>query len=270
MSAFCIVTPTLNAGALLDETARSVVRSLSPGDRYIIIDGGSTDGSLDTVRAWAPSTVDFLRDSGLGMYDAIATGFSHGNEPLMAWINASDLYLGGALDWVRSEFTRTRADLLHFDDYYIDAARRVICRSAGSVGDVTTAMNAGWTPLQDGCFWTRDLYHRCGGLTGEWKLAGDFGFFLRAFRAGRAVHGRGVVSAFRQHEGQLSRSQSRAYNDERQKILTLARAKEPESGGTRIMRAATRVSLSVRARLRLNRIRSRVAGADAQLLCAAL
>jgi len=245
MKSFRIVTPTLNAGWMLEETARSVLASLSPNDRYIIVDGGSTDGSVEALRKWVPSNVEFRRDSGGGIYDAISTGFRDCDEPLMAWINASDIYLAGSLDWVRAEFERTQAQLLHFDDLYIDNNSKVICRSRGTVKHTRTSVLDGWTPLQDGCFWTHALYCAIGGVNDRWKIAGDFDFFLRAFQRGGTAYGRGVVSAFRQHEGQLSRAKSKEYSEECRMILQLYGENEMTPFMCRIIR---RMLLSVQYR----------------------
>ena len=270
MPAFCIVTPTLNAGHLLDETARSVIRCLRTTDRYIIVDGGSTDGSIESVKAWAPPNVTFTRDRGGGMYDAIAKGFENCQEPLMAWLNASDIYLEGALDWVRAEFNRTNVDLLHFDDLYIDTNSRVISRSVGTVKNIRSAMIAGWTPLQDGCFWRSDLYRACGGISTHWKLAGDFDFFSRAFGTGSSAYGRGVVSAFRRHEGQLSRTSNNAYENELQQIRKLLRTPENMETPAIFSHLLMRLSLSFRYRCRLMRMRTQYATKDARTIGAFL
>lgn len=212
---FAIVTPTLNSGALLRETVESVLACLGPQDRYAIVDGGSADGSVESLRASLPSNVAVLRDGGGGMYDAIACGFAQTPGEFMGWINASDVLLRGALDVVRTAFDETGAELVHFDDLVIDDRGVVLRRSGGSVRDPTGAMRlVGWTPLQDGCFWTRGLYERCGGIDPSLRLAGDFDFFLRAFHAGRTAHVPGVVSAFRLHEGQLSRQRTSEYRIE--------------------------------------------------------
>jgi len=270
MLAFCIVTPTLNAGHLLDETARSVIRCLRTTDRYIIVDGGSTDGSIEAVKAWAPPNVYFTKDRGGGMYDAIAKGFENCQEPLMAWLNASDIYLDGALDWVRAEFNRTNADLLHFDDLYADTNSRVICRSVGTLKNIHSAMMAGWTPLQDGCFWRSHLYTACGGISTHWKLAGDFDFFCRAFATGSSAYGRGVVSAFRKHEGQLSRSRTNSYANERQQIIKLLQTQANMETSAKFSQLLMRISLSFRYRCQLMRKRTPYVNNDARTIGAFL
>lgn len=265
MLAFCVVTPTLNAGHLLEATARSVVRCLGPKDRYIIVDGGSTDGSVDAVRMWAPPNVHFARDHGGGMYDAIATGFEGCQEPLMAWLNASDLYLDGALDWVRAEFERTGADILHFDDLHVDASGRVVRRSRGTVPHLARALRVGWSPLQDGCMWRASLYGECGGISANWKLAGDFDFFYRAMTIGKLAYGNGVVSAFRQHDGQLSRSA--AYSREKKVILNTYRSNGAMSTGRLgIFDVMARATLSIRYRSGMMQLRTPYVGMDANSL----
>lgn len=270
MQSFCIVTPTLNAGHLLEETARSVIRCLRTTDRYIIVDGGSTDGSIDSIMAWAPPNVHFTRDRGGGMYDAIAKGFENCQEPLMAWLNASDIYLDGALDWVRSEFNRTNADLLHFDDLYADTNCRVISRSVGTLKNIHSAMAAGWTPLQDGCFWRNHLYKACGGISTHWKLAGDFDFFCRAFAAGSNAYGQGVVSVFRKHDGQLSRYRTREYSNERQQIMKQLRIRENIATSAKFSGLLTRFLLSFRYRCGIMSKRTPHVNVDARTMGAFL
>lgn len=246
---FALVTPTLNAGELLRETVDSVVACLGPDDRYAIVDGGSTDGSVERVAASLPTNACLMRDGGGGMYDAIACGFAAIGGELMGWLNASDVLLRGALDVVRRAFAETGAELVHFDDLVIDAGGLVQRRTSGSVPDPEEAMRTiGWTPLQDGCFWTRELYERCGGIDRSWKLAGDFDFFLRAFHAGRTAHVPGVVSAFRLHEGQLSHTRRRGYRDENRGVRQRFASEHPALRAGPLTALRRRVELTWRAR----------------------
>ncbi|MBX3354361.1 MAG: glycosyltransferase [Phycisphaeraceae bacterium] len=246
---FAIVTPTLNSGTFLRDTVHSVLATLGPEDTYTIVDGGSTDGSVDALRASLPPRVQVLRDSGGGMYEAIAQGFAATPGSVMAWINASDVLLRGALERVREAFRASNAELLYFDDLAMNEEGVIQQRTIGTVQAPLRAMRAvGWTPLQDACFWTRELYERCGGVNREMRLAGDFDFFLRAFHAGRAHYMPGIVSAFRHHAGQLSRARSGAYRDE----VRLARQRFDRAQGLSPIGALThlrlRAALSFRAR----------------------
>lgn len=246
---FAIVTPTLNAGGLLRETVDSVLACLGSDDRYTIVDGGSTDGSVEELRRTLPPQVGITQDRGGGMYDAIACGFACTEGEVMGWINASDLLLGGALEVVRSAFASTGADLVHFDDLVVDEEGMIQGRSRGAMRDPAQAMRTvGWTPLQDGCFWTRALYDRVGGVDAQWRVAGDFDFFLRAFHGGRAAFVPGVVSAFRLHAGQLSLGRRSDYRRESAEARRRFIAAHPELRDSMVTRLRRRAALSWRAR----------------------
>jgi len=258
---FVIVTPTLNSGIMLDETSRSVVENLKEGDEYIIVDGGSTDGSIERAQKILPKSVRFLRDSGGGMYDAIATGFEQSDKPIMAWLNASDIYLQNALNHVRDAFTRTNAELLYFDNLYISEKSQVIQRSRGNVWNVMASIRAGWTPLQDACFWTRDAYNRCGKISCKYKHAGDYDFFLRVFQKSEVRYIPEIVSCFRWHSGQLS-SEISKYRAEKK----LIRKHECNSKINFVELGIARIGLTIRAKTKNSQIKSNLFGLDARYL----
>jgi GT2 family glycosyltransferase len=75
---------------------------------------------------------------------------------------------------------------------------------------------AGWTPLQDACYWRRSIYNRIGGINPALRYAGDYDFFLRASLLGKCVYAPKIYSAFRRHENQKSISTSDHYERERE------------------------------------------------------
>ena len=105
------------------------------------------------------------------------------------------------------------------DDFYIDEQSRVIRFSRGFVNDLAASMlYGGWTPLQDACFWTREIYNRVGGIDPKLHLAADYDLFLRMARTGRVRHVPLAFSAFRRHSGQKSVSGANAYASEREQV----------------------------------------------------
>jgi hypothetical protein len=113
--------------------------------------------------------------------------------------------------------------LIFGDDFYVDENDRVIFFSRGYVRDLRAAMlYGGWTPLQDACFWRRDLYQRAGGIDPGLHHAADYDLFLRMAGLGRAQYVPCAFSAFRRHAGQKSIASSRDYQVERR----LARERE--------------------------------------------
>jgi glycosyltransferase involved in cell wall biosynthesis len=201
----------------LARTIESTLRNLAPGDEYFIIDGGSTDGSVDVIRSYESRLTGWVSERDRGYAHALSKGFARARGDILCWINASDLLLGGALEAARAQLARTQAEMIFGDDFYIDEQDRVVSYSRGHVADLRASMlYGGWTPLQDACFWTRRLYESVGGIDDNLGFAADYDLFLRMSGAGRVAYVPTAFSAFRRHEGQKSIAGSRRYREERE------------------------------------------------------
>ena len=217
MKTFSIVTPNFNMARFLPETIESVLANMQPGDQYFVVDGGSTDGSIDVIKRYESRLTGWVSEPDNGYADALAKGFRQCTGEFMCWINCGDLLLNGALNEARETLTQKGADLIFGDDVYIDENSRVICRSNGKVGSLEKMMLfGGWTPLQDACYWRRILYDRIGGIDSSLKYAADYDYFLRASWGGKCIYVQKVFSAFRRHADQKSISGVADYQRERE------------------------------------------------------
>lgn len=236
--------------AYLEDTIKSVLLNLREGDEYFIIDGGSTDGSLDIVRRYEDRITGWISEKDRGYADALGKGFERAGGDILCWINVGDVYLSGAFDAARTSLAGD-IDLIFGDDFYIAEDNRVLTYSRGWVPDLRMAMLYGsWTPLQDACFWRRELYGRIGGIDRTLQYAADYDLFLRMALAGRAKYIPKAFSAFRRHGGQKSISGAMAYHQERFSV----RARELDASGVpwaskMFHSAINRVAMSSRARL---------------------
>lgn len=207
-------------GKYLSETIESVLRNLRPGDEYFVIDGSSDDESMDVIRAYEKQLTGWVSEPDEGYAHAIAKGLSRGHGDLQCWINSGDLILDGALDFVRSYFTRSDAKFIFGDDYYIDENSRVIFRSHGGMRSLKNMMLfGGSTPLQDACYWRRSLYEKVGGIDPAYRYAADFELFLKFAMQDEGEYVPTAFSAFRQHEGQMSRSGVAQYEQEKKMAM---------------------------------------------------
>lgn len=214
---FSIVTPNYNMARYLPETIESVLANLEPGDEYFIIDGGSTDGSVDVIKQYAPRLTGWVSEKDKGYAEALVKGFQRCTGEFLCWINSGDLHLRGTLQAARRSLTETGADLIWGDDVHVDESNKIIVHGRARVHSLKNMMlYGGWTPLQDACYWRRDLYERMGGLDPNLRFAADYDFFLRASCYGKCVYVPQIFSAFRRHENQKSISGSAAYEMERQ------------------------------------------------------
>lgn len=210
-----VVTACLNMASYLAPTIEATLANLGPDDEYFIVDGGSSDGSVDVIRRYADRLTGWISEPDTGYADALGKGFARAGGDVLCWINAGDLLLPGSFDVVRAEFRRP-VDLVFGDDFYIDEGGRVISFSRGWIADLRSAMLfGGWTPLQDACFWRRSLYEAVGGIDRGLRYAADYDLFLRMSGRGRCEYLPVAFSAFRQHQGQKSISGSARYRAER-------------------------------------------------------
>jgi glycosyltransferase involved in cell wall biosynthesis len=227
---FTVVTPNYNMGGYLADTVESVLCNLRPGDEYFIVDGGSTDDSVNIIRKYESLITDWVSERDAGYADALAKGFRRAGGHYLCWVNSGDILLEGALDKARMALQQSGADLIFGDDLLIDEDGRVMQVTNGHAADLRKMMlYAGWTPLQESCFWTRALYENVGGVDPEVRYAADYDFFLRMSLAGTCHYLPAVFGAFRRHEGQLSVARTALYKAEREKCRARELADLPSS-----------------------------------------
>lgn len=100
-----IVTPSLNQANFLEQAIRSVLSQEYPSLEYIIIDGGSTDGSVEIIRKYEAQLAYWVSEPDNGSYHAINKGFSISTGEIMAWLNSDDMYFPWALKTVAGIMT---------------------------------------------------------------------------------------------------------------------------------------------------------------------
>lgn len=213
---FSVITPNYNMGSYLVETIESVLANLRPGDEYFIIDGGSTDDSVEIIRSYEHRLTGWVSEKDRSYADALAKGFVRSTNEYQCWINCGDLLLSGALDEARARLDAIGADMIFGDDLYIDEKGRVLQVSNGHADDLAAMMlYGGWTPLQDACYWRSSLYEKIGGINPLLRYAADYDLFLRMSLNGNCRYVPCVFSAFRRHGGQTSHAFAESYQEER-------------------------------------------------------
>ena len=244
-----VVTPSYNMGPYMEDTITSVICNLRVGDEYFVVDGGSTDGTVDIIRRYEHRLTGWVSEPDRGYAEAIGKGFDRATGDILCWINCSDLYLAGALDMARGLLT-DQTDLIFGDNFYLDEHNRVLGFSKGWVPNLGSAMlYGGWTPLQEACFWRRNLYERIGGIDRSLQYAADYDLFLRMSTIGRVAYAPFAFSGFRLHQGQKSISGMLGYQTERWQCRDRELQGQTEPRSIHLLkRALFRLMMSLRAR----------------------
>ena len=205
-----LVTPVLDGVAHIAETIESVLRQEYAGLEYVVVDGGSTDGTVDIVRAYAART-DFpqriarvVSEPDRGMYDAVAKGFDGAGGEVLGYLNADDLLEPGGLLGVGREFAADPGvqAIFHEDTVLVNGWKYPNVRQPRRV--TTGDLLRGHILFQDGVYFRKSLYQAAGGVRRDLRLAGDYDLWLRMSSLARFVRRDRHVSCFRVRAGQLS------------------------------------------------------------------
>lgn len=206
-----VVTPSFNQAEFLERTLRSVLDQGYPNLEYIVIDGGSTDGSVDVIRRYADRLTYWVSEKDSGQSQAINKGLMRATGDWLAWQNSDDVFFQGAFSELAERATRApRAGLIIGDMTMIDAHDRVL-RDIKYVRPTYKAMLAeGMVLTNQAAFWRRDLHKQLGYLREDLHFGFDFEWFLRILQSGvRAEHVRGMWGGLRMHdETKTARNQS--------------------------------------------------------------
>ncbi len=204
MAKITVVTPSYNQAKYLDETLRSVLSQRDQIHEFFVLDGGSTDGSVDIIRRYAErGGIDYWHSQkDKGQSDAIHQGFTRATGDYLAWLNSDDLFMPNALARVRQALEKNpHWDALTSYHVRIDADSRII--SMHRIPRESPRM-ARWGVhhiSQQTCFFRKSLYDRLGGLDLSLHTAMDTELWLRMFQA-NAVFGHipAYLAAFRIHQ----------------------------------------------------------------------
>lgn len=202
-----VVTPCYNHARFVERTLRSVLNQDYPGMEYIVIDGGSTDGSADIVRRYESQLAFWCSEKDEGQSDALRKGFEKATGQILCWLNSDDVLFPGALKAVGEYFRDNPGiDILSAGGYYIDEQDRPLWSMR--FGLYTLGVPATWRRflyygmdgvLQQATFWRREVYQRSGGVDPTLYFAMDLDLFTRMAETGRVGRLPRLLSGFRLH-----------------------------------------------------------------------
>ena len=196
-----IITPSYNQGKFLEETIRSILLQNYPDTELIIIDGGSTDDTIDIIKKYEPWIHYWVSEKDDGQSDAINKGIVKANGKLVGWQNSDDIYVKDAFyHLVLSYNKKKKADIYFGNMVTIDENSLYLKMHYYAPFSFNEIKFSGWNITNQSCFFSRVLFNTVT-IKKEYKYAMDGAlYFDIANTTNKFVHIKQILGCFRIHE----------------------------------------------------------------------
>lgn len=208
-----IITPSFNQAEFLEETIQSVLSQTYPNLEYIIVDGGSTDGSLDIIQRYASRLRAWVSEPDRGQTDAINKGFAMARGDILAWINSDDTYEPqAAAEAVEFLQTHPEVGLVYGDARLIDAEGQELGRFPARQTDYERLLEGYVHIPQQSSFFRGRLWRELGPLDPGFYFAMDYDLWVRIAKVAPIRYHPRLWANFRLHQsGKTSLSDDRCW-----------------------------------------------------------
>ena len=178
-----IVTPSYNQGQFLEQTLQSVLSQRKYIHEYFVVDGGSTDNSVELIRKYQPYGIDWwVSEKDHGQTEAICKGFGRATGDVIAWLNSDEVYLPGALEKVWCAFdANPHWDTLTGYHVRIDGDGKIVALFKSPCESNSKARWGVQRVCQQTWFFKRKLYEAVGGLDQTLHFTMDGDLWYRFF-----------------------------------------------------------------------------------------
>jgi glycosyltransferase involved in cell wall biosynthesis len=204
-----IVTASFNQAPFLEHAMVSVAGQTYAPVEHLVLDGGSTDGSVEILERLGGQLAYWHSRPDAGFGDAIAQGFERSKGSILGYLNSDDMLAPDALEHaVRTLRDHPDAVMVYGNRVAIDSANRLLYRRPSLPVGARSAYCA-FILAQETCFWRRDVYFDVGGMNAGLRFAIDYDLFSRFAQQGRFVYSPHIWAFFRKH------AQSKTMNEYR-------------------------------------------------------
>jgi len=216
-----IITPSFNQDRFLEETLRSVLSQGYPRLEYIVIDGGSADGSVDLIKRYEKHLAYWVSEPDRGQADAINKGLAKVTGDVVAYINSDDVYFPGSLAAVGAYFSEHPGctwlcgdTVLFGEGRRTELVRTIVPKSAAH------CLSWAYKAPQPGMFWRREFIGS--GFDERWRYCFDHELYVRLLLAGhRCEHLAAPVAAYRLHEDSKTVAEPGGFDQEFDEIAEI-------------------------------------------------
>lgn len=184
-----LITISYNSASTIEDTIKSVISQNYADLEYIIVDGGSTDNTLEIISKYKDKIAKIISEPDKGIYDAMNKGIGMATGEVVGIINSDDFYFGNSvLREVVNEFEKSKADAVYGDIVYVDredTSRHVRYWKAGQYSE--KKLNYGWIMPHPAVFIKKEVYNKFGLFNLDFKIASDYELLLRFLKNGMKV-----------------------------------------------------------------------------------
>jgi glycosyltransferase involved in cell wall biosynthesis len=178
-----VITVAFNSATTVFQTLRSVAEQTWGDVEHIVIDGASTDGTLEMIKTHGAHLARVVSEPDGGIYEAMNKGLRAANGDVIAFLNADDYYADATvLQRVVSALEEGNLDAVFGDvAFFSDTAPERVVRRYRSNRFRPERLAWGWMPAHPGLFVKREVFERAGSFSTSYRIAGDFEWIARAF-----------------------------------------------------------------------------------------
>lgn len=199
-----IVTPSYNQGQFIEETIRSVLLQGYPNLEYIIIDGGSTDSSVEIIEKYSPWLTYWVSEPDRGQSPAINKGLAHCTGEVFNWINSDDLLCPGALRAVATAWAKKAGSIIAGPvvNFKQDGAENIIVPNALTLQNFLNRKAAkanSWKWHQPGTYLPLSQVKRVGGVREDLHFSMDHLLMIDLLEKCKVVYISETLARFRLH-----------------------------------------------------------------------
>jgi glycosyltransferase involved in cell wall biosynthesis len=195
-----IVTPSYNQAQYLEATMRSVLNQDYEHIEYIVVDGGSTDGSVEIIKKHADRLAWWVSEKDQGQTSALNKGFARSSGDILAWLNSDDTYEPGAItEAVRYLISHPETGLLYGDANFINAKGEVIGKFPSRQTDYRRLRQGYVHVSQQASFFRADLWRQVGPLDPSFYFAMDYDLWVRLAALAPVIYQPRLWANFRLH-----------------------------------------------------------------------
>jgi glycosyltransferase involved in cell wall biosynthesis len=195
-----VVTPSFNQARFLGATIESVLTQDYPRIEYFVLDGGSTDGSVDIIRRYEDKLAGWLSEPDKGQTEAVNRGFGMAHGEILAWLNSDDVYRPGAvMEAVAFLQAHPEVGMVHGGAYYVDDAGNPVARFPSRPTGHRELRRGAPRIAQQAAFFRSTVWRMVGPLDPSFYYAMDYDLWVRISAVTPLAYVPRIWAGFRMH-----------------------------------------------------------------------